>query len=93
MKATELISNAIAKGARVEYARNDVLVDLYGDKKIGIRFRNQNTYHWFKIWKDDNTVHFDHSYSMNTGKAHRGLKHRMRIQESLGFYDDIIRNK
>ena len=93
MKATELEARAEAKGARVEYAENNYLVGLYTDAKIGICFKNQHTYHWFRIWAADNTVDFDHSYSMNTGKAHRGLKHKMRVKESLGFYDDILKKK
>ena len=76
MKAQELLNNAHAKKATV---------DLSYENMIGIKFKNQHTWHWFEIYGNDEVM-FDHSYSQNTGKVHRGTSHRMRIKESLGFY-------
>jgi len=77
MTVAQLESNAMAKGARVE--RNH-------EEFIGICFKGQNTYHWFRIWSDDQEVYFDHSYSCITGRISRGVMHGLRVKESLGFY-------
>ena len=81
MTREQLISNAAAKGAKVEFSTKRSLdVPL-----IGICFFGHYVYHWFVQLGED--VYFDHSYSMNTGKTKKGLRHRMRVNTSLGAYN------
>lgn len=87
MTRKQLILNARAKGATVDTTKPDF---------VGVRFPRQHVYHWFTAAiciaytdpTDDDTMFFDHSYSMNTGKAKRGLRQMLRIKTSLGFYNN-----
>ncbi len=76
MTLQKLIENAKRKNCSINSEDN---------KFVGVCFNRKHVYHWFKI--EDNTVWFDHSYSMNTGVVKKGLSHGMRIKDSLGFYN------
>lgn len=76
-----LINNAEAKGFKVE-----ITEDLIGTQLIGIN-KGKSCYHWFKVYSDD-CILFDHTYSCNTGSVKRGLTHAVRVQQSLGFYNN-----
>ena len=54
--------------------------------QIGIQYKGTHVWHWFKIYSED-FVAFDHSYSMNTGRSKKGIRHGMKIKSRLGMYD------
>lgn len=70
MTTTELIEKATAKGYKVSSE-----IEGY----IGIMLRKNATQcHWFKIYSA-NEVIFNHTYSMNTGKSFKGVRHGLEI--------------
>ena len=84
MTREQLIQEATNKGAKIEFSKSYCDTEM-----IGIRFKNKSTYHWFISWNDkpDARFYFYHSYSMNTGKTKRGMRHSMRINKSLNVYN------
>jgi hypothetical protein len=80
MNKQQLIENATAKAFVLQYSE-----DLLGTELIGIG-KGKGCYHWFKVYGED--VYFDHTYSCNTGSIKRGLSHAVKVQDSLGFYNN-----
>lgn len=78
-KIPELIAEA--KRRKYEVTEDS---DEYGQKLYGFRKEKKSVWHWFL--KMDSCLYFDHSYSMNTGKTHKGTMHGLRIKDSIGFY-------
>lgn len=82
MQKQQLIDNAIAKGYQVEFSE-----DLLGLELIGINKGKWN-YHWFRVYSDGSAF-FDHTYSQITGKTKKGWRHTIKVNDSLGFYNDL----
>ena len=49
--------------------------------EVGVKFKNSFVWHWWFFHQiDDEVIYlFNHSYSMNTGKSKKGVKHRMNV--------------
>jgi hypothetical protein len=80
MKTLQLIKEARSKKCDLCYDEGNITM------MIGIRFNGKNTWHWFNVW-EDGIVFFNHSYSCITGKVFRGLRHGMKIKDSLNWYN------
>lgn len=80
MTKQELINNATSKKFKV--GLNETEMYNY----IGI-YKGRDVWHWFKSFKGDDYVLFDHSYSCNTGKSKRGIMHEIRVKQTLGFFN------
>jgi hypothetical protein len=76
MKTADLLKNANEKGFRIELSNSN--------EYIGICMK-KSTWHWFKVFED--IVFFDHSYNQINGKTMKGIKHRIKINTILGFYN------
>jgi hypothetical protein len=66
-KVKEIIAAFTAKGHAVTTAY---------DGQIGITLADSFVNHWFTILPDQ-TVMFDHTYSSNTGKTFKGVRHML----------------
>jgi hypothetical protein len=80
MTKQQLIGNATSKKFTIEFDQT-----TYGAELIGINKGKWN-YHWFEVF-GDNEVIFLHSYSQLNGKTKKGWKHRMKVCESLGYWN------
>jgi len=64
---------------------------------IGIN-KGTHVWHWFRIFEKDehhevSVVDFSHSYSMNTGKTHKGWKRGYKLRQSIqNIFDGINEN-
>lgn len=43
-------------------------------KLLGIKGRNGNTFYWFKVFNEDNFMHFDHAYNWGSGKVSKSMQ-------------------
>jgi hypothetical protein len=83
MTKEKLIENAKALKADIS---------LEYENKIGIRYKNKFTWHWFEIWcgnTENEFIDFCHSYSQNTGSSKKGVTHKMKVCARLGFYENL----
>lgn len=80
MKALELIHTARTKKCRLEYSKGNIF------DYIGFCYQHSNIWNWYTLW-EDGIVHFDHSYNCANGKIMKGLRRRMTINRSMGYYN------
>ncbi len=79
MTKQQLINNATAKNFIVKIEEN-----LLGNEIIAIG-KNKGCYHWFDVYGEN--VHFNHTYSCNTGSIKKGSTQMYNVCNSLGFFN------
>lgn len=55
--------------------------DRLGYDIVGIKFPDKYVYHWFRL--SNGWLFFDHSYNQSTGESKKGVKHGLRIKQSV----------
>jgi hypothetical protein len=56
---------------------------------VGIQGRGGNNFYWFKVFNDDDTLFFDHSYSWSIGKS---SKSRQKFSTAYNTINRLIKN-
>lgn len=80
MNYQKLLENATAKKFEIRFSE-----DRFGDVLVGIG-KGKGCYHWFTMYGEQ--MYFNHTYSCNTGSIKKGISHAVKVQESLGFYNN-----
>lgn len=73
----ELIQTATAKNFQIEFSK-----DKFDQEMIGV-CKGKGNWHWFTVLEETGYCLFHHTYSQNTGRTKKGIRHGLEVALSL----------